>query len=393
MLTSEGFKRKRYFDFFEDMSEKARELFGEDVNLSERSALGKFISLIAYARAEDNELAEYIYNSRFVDTSEGVPLESNVKRALITRNEWLKSTGVVQVSLERGATITKGDLVGTNYGVNFTIEQDFKAPEDGVFNLPVKAVEYGVIGNVAANDITKIINPAVGFLSVNNELTFRNGQDEETDEELKDRYYQSPGNVGNRRVESIRARVLEEVEGVRACLVDENDTMEVSASGVPPKAFETIVLGGEPEDIARKILEAKAGGIQAYGSTVVEIEDSQERKHSIGFTYAEAVQIHVKVAIKKGNNYPQDGNSQIKEQVLKYIGGTGNSSVYDGLGMNQDVIVARLEAQLFRVEGVEDVRVSLSLDGESYDEVNIPISFTEVSETDTSKIEVIDLGD
>lgn len=393
MLTHEGFKRKRYLDFFEDMSEEAKRLFGEDVNLSERSALGKFVSLIAYARAEDNELAEQIYNSRFVDTSEGIPLENNVKRALITRNEWLKATGIVQVELERGATITKGDLVGTNYGVNFTIEQSLKAPEDGVFNLPVKAVEYGVIGNVAANEITKIINPAVGFLSVNNALPFRNGQDEERDAELQDRYYSSLGNAGNRRVESIRARVLEEAEGVRAVLIDENDTMEVSDSGVPPKAFETIVLGGEPEEIARKIFEAKAGGIQAYGSTVIEVEDSRERKHTIGFTYAEAVQIYVKVAVKKGNNYPQNGDSQIKEQVLKYIGGTGSNSVYDGLGMNQDVIVARLEAQLFRVESVEDVRVSLSLDGEIYEETNISISFTEVAETDTSKIEVMNLGD
>ena len=40
-----------------------------------------------------------------------------------------------------------------------------------------------------------------------------NGQDEETDAELQDRYYASLGKVGARRVESIEANVLDEVEG------------------------------------------------------------------------------------------------------------------------------------------------------------------------------------
>lgn len=391
MLTSEGFKRKRYIDFFEEMSEQARESWGDDVNLSERSALGKFVSIVAYSRAEENELAEEVYNSRFVDTSEGVSLENNVKRALRGRKEWLKATDYIQLTLDRGAEVKRGTLVGTNYGVMFEMLSTIKAVDAGVYETRVIALEYGRIGNVAAGDITKIINPAVGFLSVTNPEPFRNGQDEESDAELQDRYYESLGKVGNRRTEAIRARVLDEVEGARACLVDENDTMEVSASGVPPKAFETIVLGGDAPDIARKILEAKPGGIQAYGSTVVEIEDSKGNSHSIGFTYAEKLQIYVKSLIKKGSNYPLDGDSQIKEQIVRFIGGTGAGDVvHNGLGMNEDVVVSRLESRLFAVEGVEDVKVSLSTDGFVYLEENIEIAL-QVAETDISKIEVSNL--
>lgn len=387
MLTSEGFKRQRYVDYFEKMSEQARELYGEDVNLSERSALGKFVSLIAYSRAEENELAEEVYNSRFVDTSEGVSLQNNVKH-VVTKKEWRKATDSVQVSLERGATIKVGDLVGTNYGVDFEFLSEIKAHENGIYSARVRSLEYGRIGNVAAGDITKIINPAVGFVSITNAQPFRNGQDEETDKELQDRYYESLGKVGNRRVEAIRARVLDEVEGVRAVLVNENDTMEVSASGVPPKSFETIVLGGDASNIARKILEAKPGGIQAYGATVIEVEDSKGKAFQIGFTYAEKVQIYVKVLINKGSNYPLDGDSQIKQKIIEFIGGTDvQNVVHNGLGMNEDVVVSRLESRLFAVEGVIDVKVTLSGDGFVYLDENIEIAL-QVAETDMTKIEV-----
>lgn len=389
MLTSAGFKRKRYVDFFEEWSEKARELWGEDVDLSERSSLGKFVSLIAWSDAGNAEVAEEVYNSRFVDTSEGVSLENNVKR-VIKKKEWRKATGAIQLNLNRGATVPAGDLVGTNYGVMFEILSEVKASDDGVYTVQVQALEYGRIGNVAAGDISKIINPVVGLNSVTNPEPFRNGQDEEKTKELQDRYYESLGKAGNRRTEVVRARVLDEVEGARACIVDENDTMEYSASGVPPKSFETIVLGGDAPDIAWKIFEAKPGGIQAYGSTVIQVEDSRGKSHSIGFTYAETVQIYVKASVDKRSDYPINGDEQIKNQIVRFIGGKVDNETFNGLGMSKDVIVSRLEAQLFRVEGVEDVKVSLSTDGFVYLEENVEIGL-QVAETDYSKIEVSDL--
>ncbi|MEK5070697.1 baseplate J/gp47 family protein [Sporosarcina sp. FSL K6-1508] len=389
MLTSEGFKRKRYVDFFEEMSEVARELWGDDVNLSERSPVGKFTSLIAYARAEDNELAEEVYNSRFVDTSEGVSLENNVKR-VIKKKGWLKSSGIIQLNLNRGATVPAGDLFSTNYGVMYETLSEVKAPNDGIYTVNVKAIEYGRIGNVEAGEITKIINPVVGLNSVTNKEPFRNGQDEETTGELRGRYYDSLGKAGSRRVESIEAYVLDEVEGVRSCLVIENDSNEFDADGRPPHCFETIVLGGEADKVAQKIFEKKPDGIRAFGSTVEQVKDSKGALRSIGFTYAETVQVYVKVYVDKRSDYPIDGDEQIKEQIVRFIGGTGDNVTYNGLGMSKDVVVSRLESRLFAVEGVEDVKISLSTDGFIYLEENIEIGL-QVAETDFSKIEVSDL--
>lgn len=385
MLTSEGFKRKRYVDFIEEMHEQARKLWGEDENLSDLTPLGKFVSLIAYARAEDAELAESVYNSRFVDTSEGVALEQNVKRVIL-KKKWLKATGEVQLDLNRGTTVPAGSLFGTNYGGIYETLSEVKAPDDGVYTVKVKAVESGRIGNAVVDEITKIINPIVGLNSVGNQDPFLNGQDEETTAELRARYYESLG-----KTESIHVRLLNEVEGLRSLLVIENDSMETDAEGRPPKSFETIVLGGNAVDIARKILEVKPSGIRAHGTTIEQVIDSQDMSHSIGFTYAVAVHIYVKALVRKGSDFPVDGDQQIRDQIVRFIGGVGNNELFNGLGMSDDVILARLEAQLFRVEGVEDVKISLSTDGFIYYEENIEIGFAQVAETDFSKIEVSNL--
>lgn len=381
----------RYADYLPLIEEQARELFGEDANLSERTPLGKFIRLQAYQRAEDNEEAEMLYHSRFVDTSEGIVLEQNVTRALISRKEWRKATGEVTFNLDRNIKVPAGSLVQTKYGVKFQTLKEIYAFDAGEYKADIEALEYGAIGNVEAGEISVVGNPMPGINSVTNTIALRDGQDEETDAELIKRYYDSLGKLGNRRVESIKAKVLDEVAGVRACIVIENDTMQEDADGRPPKSFETILLGGEPAEIARKIFEAKPGGIQAYGHTVESVNDSHGMTHQIGFTYATVVPVYVKVYVKKTKDYPINGDDQIKEQVVKYIGGTYENELHGGVGMSENVIVSRCESRMFVVDGVKDVRVELSTDGTAFKNENVLIAFPQVAETDTSKIEVLEL--
>lgn len=390
MLTKTGFKRQRTADYLPIIEEQARDLFGEDADLSDRTPLGKFIHLQAQQRAEDNEQLEMVYNARFVDTSEGAPLEANVKR-VITRKRWIKATGEVIVNLDKGANINIGDLFRTKYNVYFKALEAIDAVEDGNYRVDVEALEYGAIGNVEPGDISVIVNPQSGINSVTNTDAFFNGQDEETDEELQDRYYDSLGKVGFRRVESIEANVLDEVEGVRAAIAIENDTNVEDAEGRPPHSVETVVLGGLDEDVAMAIFRKKGGGIQAYGSTVYNFTDSRGITHEIGFTRATTVVVHVRVYVEKSNQYPLNGDELVIGQVVKYIGGTYDSILHHGVGMSKDVVCTKAEARVLSIDGVEDVRVEFSLDGNTYEPKNVAIAFPEVAETDESKIEVLPL--
>ena len=390
MLTPTGFKRLRVADYLPIIQEQAREQFGEDADLSDRTPLGRFIYLQALQRAEDNEVAEQIWNSRFIDTSEGASLEANVKRIPITKKGWLKANGAISVELKNGTTIPIGHLFKTPNNVHFRTLNSVTATSDATYSMMVECEEYGDIGNVEVGDISIVVNKIDGLLSVTNNEPFFNGQDEESDQELQDRYYESLSKVGSRRIEAIEANVLDEVPGVRSCVVIENDSHEFDTEGRPPHSFETVVLGGEDNAIAQAIFEKKAGGIRAFGKTTeVIIKNLRGIEHVIGFTRAVTVPIFVKVYKKTNNRFPVNGDEQLARRVVEHIGGTFNGVKYDGLGMSSNVIISRLESRLFAVEGLEDVRVELSVDGLTYNNENIVIAFPEVAETDSSKVEVL----
>ncbi|MFS0878032.1 baseplate J/gp47 family protein [Solibacillus isronensis] len=392
MLTSRGFKRMRVAEYLPVMQDLARELYGEDVDISDNTPLGKMLYLLAQQRAEDNELAEEIWNSRFIDTSEGASLEANVRRALITKKKWLKASGSVSLQLEKGTNVPSGHLFRTPYNVYFRTLEEVDAVETTIYSVEVKCLDYGIIGNVAAGDISVNVNNITGLISVTNPEAFVNGQDEENDDALKARYYESLSKVGARRIESIEANVLDEVPGVRSCVVIENVEDFYDADGRPPHSFETVVLGGEDELIAQAIFKKKPGGIRAFGkTTTVNVPDDKNFNHPIGFTRAAPVPVFVRIHRKVTNRFPLDGDEQLILRVIEFIGGTHDDVKYEGLGMNVDVILARLESRLFAVEGLDDVRVELSSDGEIYTDANLSIAFPEVAETDESKIEVLPL--
>jgi len=392
MLTAQGFKRMRVADYVPVIQAQVRELFGEDADLSDRTPLGRFIYLQALQRAEDNEVAEQVWNSRFIDTSEGTSLEANVKRAILTKKKWIKASGDVILTLTKGTLVPAGYLFRTKYNVYFKTLEEIKVAEDGNYRVKVECLEYGAIGNVETGDISVIVNALEGIDAVTNPEAFLNGQDEEMDEVLQNRYYDSLSKTGARRIESLEANILDEVDGVRSCVVIENDTMETDSDGRPPKSFETVVLGGEDEPIARKIFEKKPGGIQPYGKTVNFIfTDDRGLSHEVGFTRATSVPIYVRIYKKTNSQYPLNGDQQLIRRAVEYIGGTHEGIVYNGVGMSTDVILARLESRLFAVEGLVDVQVELSIDNVTYNSSNVIVAFPEVAETDTSKVEVLPL--
>lgn len=70
-LTSKGFERLTYDEIVNKKIQKAKELFGEDIDTSELTPLGKFIRINAFDLAEAEEEAEYIYYSIFPNTAHG----------------------------------------------------------------------------------------------------------------------------------------------------------------------------------------------------------------------------------------------------------------------------------------------------------------------------------
>lgn len=385
-LTAQGFRRKRYADIITEKEARARALFGEDVNLSETSPLKRFIQLNAWEESLVWQLVEDVYNAAFVDTAEGYDLDKVAKRIGIIRQPAQRARGQATFTGENGTLIPAGFLVATADDIIFQTVEAFTIV-DGQAVVDIEAVEPGSAGNVPANTITDIINPEVGIDSVTNSEPTGSGHNKELDTKFRDRYLLSVAKGGASTPDAIRASLLD-TPGVRAAIAIINNTMD-TIDGRPPKSFETYVLGGDPEDIANAILETGAAGIQPYGTEQVVVKDASGQEQTIGFTYAEEVQIYVRVTVTPTAEYSPDGDERVRSEIIKYIGGQdADGQLYAGLGMGDDVIHSSFIRAAGRVPGIDDLEIEISTDGNTWVTANIEIDFTQVAETDSSLVVV-----
>ena len=385
-LTEKGFKRKRYADIIEEKESRARELFGENVNLGEQSPLGLFIRLNAWEESLAWQVAEDVYLSAFVDSATGTSLDKVAQYIGIVRSPATRAAGAVKFEGDNGTVIEEGFLLETEDGIQFKTTEEVEI-DGGEITAEIRAVEPGTDGNVPANTITEIVNPIEGLDSVKNDEETTGGSNKETDAELRERYINSVAKGGSSTVDSIRASLLD-IEGVRAALVIVNSENE-EVDGRPPKSFESYVLGGEAEDIAKTILQTGAAGIQAYGQETETVEDDAGQEHTIGFTYATEVDIYVDVTVTTNEEYPEDGDERMVTEIVKYIGGEDeDGQVYTGLSMGDDVIYTQIIKACYRVPGVEDVDVNIGTSPDPTGTENISIDTTEVAETAYEKVGV-----
>lgn len=133
-----------------------------------------------------------------VDTLSGDDLTKYVKqRKGIIRKLATTALGVLTVT--GNGTITQGDLFETAGGVQFKSLESKVISGSGTINIV--AILPGSIGIVPANSITQMPVTINGIISVNNLQITEGGYDEESDTELRKRYYEAlrkPPTSGNK---------------------------------------------------------------------------------------------------------------------------------------------------------------------------------------------------
>ncbi|TKI65552.1 baseplate J/gp47 family protein [Lysinibacillus mangiferihumi] len=387
-LDKTGFKRKTYSELVDSMSAKAKEKFGADANTTERSVLGIIIRIMAWFFSLLWQDTEDVYHSAYRKTAEGNQLDMLLPYAGITRNLADFSYGQIEVIGTPNHFIESGFLVSTENDIYFETMYDLTLNEEGKGFVDIVAYEIGARGNVGANTITQIVNPDADIIRVNNLLKTNGGREKETDAEARERADITVEGIGSATTAAIRTNLLK-ISSIRAAKVIENYKDEVDQYGTPPRSIQAFVLGGSDEEIAKAIHEKKAGGIQPYGTTYFDVLDLSGEVKQIGFTRANEVNVYIKVNVTTNTSFTSNGVNQIKTALIKYVGGTDvNNNTYAGLNMGDDVVVSRLIAKTYSVDGIEDVIVEVSKDGINYNDSNVVIGLQEVAQTHFNDIEV-----
>lgn len=144
--------------------------------------------------------ADSILDKRFADTAVDEYLDKIVEEQGLYRKLATKAFGTVTVTGSVGASINSGNKVASDT-VNYIFTEDKVIDETGQVSVNIECEVAGSIGNVPINAIKYFPQTLDGLTSVTNTSALTNGYDKETNDELRDRYYQkvrTPSTSGNK---------------------------------------------------------------------------------------------------------------------------------------------------------------------------------------------------
>ena len=384
-VTERGFHRPTYVELLDAIEYKARELFGSKANLTVRSPLGIFLRIFAWMLNILFSLMEDVYNSRFVDTAVGTSLYNLGKAIGLSLLPAQKASGYVEFTGAAGTPIPVGFLVRTVAGLQYAVLAAGRIDDTGKVTLPVQAVETGADYNVAAETVKEITNPMDGVSACTNPAAIDGGRGRETDEEFRDRYYQSVDYAGGVNADAIAGEIMQNVDAVYSAICYENDTDETDALGLPPHSIEVVAYGGLDEEVAAAIYRRKAAGIQTYGGKTIAVLSASGQSIDINFSRPTTVPVYLKITnLQTNSNFPYNGNDLIKEALINYIGG----DTWGGLTIGQDVLYMAIPGVILGVSGVVDFDLLISKDGADYSQNNIEIGTREKAVTDGEKVSI-----
>lgn len=143
---------------------------------------------------------EYQLQRAFATTATGEDLDMRTAEQGIARKPATRAVGSLTFTGADGAIIPAKSLVASTAGIQFETVAE-AVIDGGQVIANAQAVKAGVSGNASANSITVMSVSLNGVTGVNNSDPFTGGYKEETDEELRKRYFekiQTPATSGNK---------------------------------------------------------------------------------------------------------------------------------------------------------------------------------------------------
>lgn len=303
--------------------------------------------------------AEASVRKIFAITSSGADLDRIVyDRAHLARKPATKAEGVVVFSGTPGTKIAAGTVV-RSAAAEYKTTANVTILDGGTASCGVIAVLAGSQGNAAANVITVMGVTQTGVHSVTNPDAVRGGYDEESDDDLRERYYdilRNPPTSGNPA--HYRQWALE-VTGVGGA--------KVLPRWNGPGTVKVVIVSSNNESAEEKLVAAVAENIEnnrPVGATVT-VESATEKPIDVSAT---VLLVGAQTA------------SSVKTTLEKALDGYLSAGAFD----TPTIRYNRISEILMSIEGVEDY-TALTVNG---DESNVAVADTEIAVRGTVNIVV-----
>lgn len=244
---------------------------------------------------------------------------------------------------------------------------------------------------VPVGALTAIESAIAGWDELYNLAAGDTGRDVESDVDLRARHAEAINSVGSATVEAIRSRVLSNVDGVTSCRIYENRT-SLPVDGIPAHAFESIIQGGNSQDIAEELWLRKPAGIETHGNVSVDITDSNGDSQAVKFSRPVTVYGWARVTVNALNTeepLPDTAVAGIKQAVVDYASAN--------FGIGDDIITQRFYGAIYTaVSGIGQITVetdvtTIDTDSPTYSTANITISRVELPVFAIDRVTVVGL--
>lgn len=240
-----------------------------------------------------------------------------------------------------------------------------------MFNDRVGAIEQ------PANTISSIATPVLGWDRVYNPVAAVPGRLVESDEELRERFFQSRYLRASNTFDSLFSDLFN-VEGVREIRIYENDTDTEDENGIPPHSFMAIVRGGLSSQIAQTIWNNKPAGIATHGNTTVTISDIQGLPRSVNFERPVEVPIYISMTITPFATLPEETAQRIKDALRAYF--------EENYSIGSEIRYSRLFTPINSISGFDVDELYIGIDENPSGTSNIQLAFNEIWTLDDDDI-------
>lgn len=307
-ITPQGITTENLNQIFDRLVAAYKEIYGEDINVSQESADGQRIGIESKEFADIQAAILYLYNSLDIDLAEGEALNRAIKYTGIQRRPATYSTWDINVTTNAETTLYQDYTIQDDAGQKWVRREAITIPV-GTTLVTFEARDLGEVSGLISSTLEQsTVIPSVISLAPNSAASL--GRDEETDLELKLRRNKSLQNSSYSVVGGLTAKLFN-LDGVTDVIVYENDTDIYDATlDLNANSIWAVIEGGLIADIAETLAKQKTAGTGEKGAitgTFLEtLPTGRIITHEMKFDRPAYIDVYVNVTATRTGSTPVD---------------------------------------------------------------------------------------
>lgn len=335
-VVNTGFNRKTNDVLTSEIQAKVTDKLGI-TNFTNLSIVSIFTNILIVLFTEVWETLEGLYHLMSPDNVFGLNQDNLFASVNVPRLVPRKSTVVLTLTNTNTSDllIPAGQIVKQSANnVQWFTTEEVTIPASSTITVNAESEFYGSY-TASIGTIDTIVTPIAGWSAVTNLAEALQGQAYETDAEYRLRKEKVLATSQGGILPSIKARILNEIEGVTYCDGSENNTDYTDVNGLLPHSISLTIVGGADADIAQLLADIKGNGINTNGTEEYTITDSQGNTRTVRWNRPDIIDIYVTYELDVSSSYDVAFNDTIKDTLEDYS---------DTLSEGKDILRWQLES-------------------------------------------------